>query len=421
MLVQATVMAALATGIAVLARRPDVLVLATPFIVIVAWSLVCRPDTTPTIHVGVAPTALHEGQSCRWHAHVTDASHVDHAVTLLSIPPTMRTAPAHGELMTPVIHGEADVHFDLQSTRWGKRQIGDAMLTFISPWNAFRLGPQEVPGAPVLTTPTGDLFTLAAPAPHPDGLVGLNRSRRQGDGSEFADIRPFRAGDRLRHIHWPVSARTGNLHVRTMYAEQDAEVHLVVDATHEVGVSGGIHGTPSSTDQSVRAAAALARHLLQRGERVGLSAYSSEPLQLPVGLGPRQLRRIIDSLAMIQPRRVQGRREPARPPVRAGSGSLIILLTPLVGRDSVNQALRLSSHGHTIVVVDCLPTNVAVDGADEDPSVRRAWRLRLLERDADLAGLQRLGIPVVAWQGPGTLDQVLRQLSARPRPRAARR
>ena len=42
-----------------------------------------------------------------------------------------------------------------------------------------------------------------------------------------------------------------------------------------------------------------------------------------------------------------------------------------------------------------------------------AWRMRLLERDALLTRLRRSGIPVVAWRGPGTLDEVLRRLGRR--------
>lgn len=420
-LTQAVLMAALALFAAILARRVDLLVLATPFVVVVAWSVLTRPKHVPRLDLGLAPTLVQEGQSTRWHAHLTGTPEVDQVVTMMSLPTHAHSNPPHGEVVIPAEGGEADVRFDVQSARWGRRRVGDAVFSCVSPWNAFKLGPFGATGPEVLTTPSAELFTLAAPAPHPDGLVGLNRSRQRGDGSEFADIRLFRTGDRLRHIHWPVSARTGQLHVRTTYAEQDAEVHLVVDATQEVGESGGIDGAPSSADLSVRAAAALARHLLQRGERVGLTAYGAESVQLPVGLGQRQLRRVVDTLATLRLVRVQARRSAAAAPVRAGSGALIILFTPLVGRDSINQALRLSSHGHTVIVVDCLPPDVSITGADEDPSARRAWRLRLLEREADLAGLQQLGIPVVPWRGPGSLDLVLQRLASRPRPRVPRR
>jgi ABC-type sugar transport system substrate-binding protein len=39
--------------------------------------------------------------------------------------------------------------------------------------------------------------------------------------------------------------------------------------------------------------------------------------------------------------------------------------------------------------------------------------MRLLERRALLARAERAGIPVVAWRGPGTLDEVMRRLRRR--------
>ena len=78
----------------------------------------------------------------------------------------------------------------------------------------------------VATVPTPGVFTSRAALPHPVGLVGQHRSARVGGGTELAEIRPFRTGDRLRRIHWPVSLRTGALHVTTTYADQDAEVRL---------------------------------------------------------------------------------------------------------------------------------------------------------------------------------------------------
>ena len=113
-------------------------------------------------------------------------------------------------------------------------------------------------------------FDSRAETPRPVGLVGVNRSPRLGAGIEFADIRPFRAGDRLRKISWRVSARSRELHVTTSPSEEDSGVLLVVDALGDHGRSGGLDGEPSSLDQSVRAAAALAEHHIRTGDRVGL-------------------------------------------------------------------------------------------------------------------------------------------------------
>src|SRR6476660_6342640 len=122
----------------------------------------------------------------------------------------------------------------------------------------------------MLVLPQAAPYDSHAEVPQPDGLVGRHRSRRTGSGTDFEGIRPFTTGDRLKRITWPVSLRTGELHVVTTRAEQDAGVWLVVDALRDIGVSGGVDGVASSLDLTVRAAAALAEHRVRTGPGDGL-------------------------------------------------------------------------------------------------------------------------------------------------------
>lgn len=116
---------------------------------------------------------------------------------------------------------------------------------------------------------------------HANGLVGLNQSARPGDGSEFASIRPFQVGDRLRRIHWPRSLRAGTLHVTSTWADQDSHVVIVVDAIDDLGISEGIDGLASSLDVTVRAAGAIAEHYVQHGDRVSLACSAQRPPRSP--------------------------------------------------------------------------------------------------------------------------------------------
>ena len=76
--------------------------------------------------------------------------------------------------------------------------------------------------------------------------------------------------------------------------------------------------------------------------------------------------------------------------------------------------------GMIVLVIDTLPPPTP-DHAP-DPSSALAWRIRLLERVHTLRELEHAGIPIVAWRGPGTVDQVLRDLGRRAAaPRIARR
>lgn len=413
--------AALCALAAVTLQRPDLLVLGAPFIIITAWSLATRPRHDPVISADIRRTTMREGDGNSWDVSVTHADGADHAIAVMGQPTFVATDPPIGTNLVRIHDGAAQPNVAWKSLRWGRRTVGAGTVTVVSPWGAYRFGPVRLSGRTTRTSPQAEHFALSGAAPHPQGLVGLNRSRQPGEGAEFADIRPFQRGDRLRRIHWPVSARTGELHVRTSYAEQDTEVLVLVDGILDVGVSDGVDGRQSSLDLGVRAASALADQLLSRGERVGLHVFGMrQPVRVPSGMGRRHHRRIIDSLAAVQPTPGIAGSRGLFARVHTGPGSLVLMLSPLVTRDAAEQAAHLVRRGLTVIVVDCLPTDVEVIGAD-DPLTATAWRIRRLERELEVSRLQHLGIPVVPWRGPGSLDLVLRQLARRAAPRVVSR
>jgi hypothetical protein len=76
--------------------------------------------------------------------------------------------------------------------------------------------------------------------------------------------------------------------------------------------------------------------------------------------------------------------------------------------------VTLARRGLALVAVDTLPPEVLPEPAHDAHSAGAlAWRMRLLDRQMQLTEVTRQGIPVVAWRGPGTLDEVLRRLGRR--------
>ncbi|MDQ2755733.1 MAG: DUF58 domain-containing protein, partial [Actinomycetota bacterium] len=283
-----------------------------------------------------------------------------------------------------------------------------------------RSGPVSSGAQVVTVLPLPATFEPTAPLPHPEGLVGAHRAGRAGGGSEFATVRPFQPGDRLRRIRWPVSLRTGTLHVSSTWADEDALVVLVVDAFSDLGPREGVDGRPTSLDLTIRAAAAMAEHHLVTGDRVAVRLIGCAAVRrLPVGSGRRHLRRVLDTLAAVEPateRSDDGQWSTSGIP----SGALVVVLTPLVDPSSVAVVSRLGSRGLTTIVVDTMPEHLW--DPEGDVATRLAWRLRRLTRGAEVQRLADLGIPVVPWRGPGSLDLVLRDVARRARsPRTVRR
>ncbi|MDD3323613.1 MAG: DUF58 domain-containing protein [Sulfurospirillaceae bacterium] len=57
--------------------------------------------------------------------------------------------------------------------------------------------------------------------------AGNNTSLKEGDGYDFAQIRPYMYGDNVRRIDWKSSAKTGEIQLRSFFEEKEINVHVV--------------------------------------------------------------------------------------------------------------------------------------------------------------------------------------------------
>ncbi len=396
--------------------RPDLLVLATPFGLMAALGLAHAPRGPLVGRARVTDRWLHEGQSTRLQIDV-EAPQVLEQVTATLAPPAYVVAqpPAGALSRTPPTTGDSvRVGFALSSRRWGVRPAGTVAIAATTPWSGYRWGPQRLPDATLVTLPDTPRFT-SVESPHPVGLIGQNRSRRSGDGSEFFGIRPFQPGDRLRRVNWRTTLRTGEVHAIGTSAQEDSAVLLLVDAVTDVGASGGIDGAASSLDVTVRAASALAAHHLRVGDRVALRVLGRTGQVLGPGSGLRHQRRLQELLAQVQPGwpELLGTRQLR---LRTGAGTIVVVLSPLLTPEITTVMVTLARRGLSVVCVDTLGEGTLPQPArDPHSAARLAWRMRMLERRLQLTEVTRRGIPVVAWRGPGTLDEVLRGLARRAR------
>jgi uncharacterized protein (DUF58 family) len=407
---------------AVLARRPDLLVLATPLVGAAVWAVMLRPQRLPKVRHSIGHGVIREGEATTWHIEAHDPEgRVDDVAAVLEAPTWTDRQPVDGQVVVSLRDdGDEPLAIVIRSTRWGSRRIGPALVVASSAWAGFRCAPKAEANARTLVAlPQTSRFDASAPPVRTPGLVGVNRSPRQGSGTEFASIRPFQPGDRLRRIHWAQSLRTRTLHVTSTWADHDRHVVLLIDALNDVGESDGIDGRASSLDISVRAAGAIAEHYISTGDRVALSVIGARGMQrLPAATGYRHLRRILEVMASIEP--ATELVDDGRMPRGLGQGALVVMLSPLVSPRSLQRAFTIAEHGLTVVVIDSLPADITQSDPD-DPYVGIAWRIRLLEREREIRRVGEAGIAVVPWRGPGSLDVVLRDLHRHAGVRMARR
>lgn len=394
----------------------DVLVvLAAPFVVLAVMGLIGRPRHAPRTDTRIDHHRLHEGQGTTSRLSVDDLTGVEHVTRVAAAAAHVVTRPTYGASGSLVEDGLPTVEFSPR--RWGRRNIGAERVALTSTWAGWRWGPFDMPEHGLSVLPQTAPYDSHAEVPQPDGLVGRHRSRRIGSGTEFEGIRRFATGDRLKRITWPVSLRTGELHVITTRAEQDAGVWLVVDGLRDIGVSGGIDGAASTLDLTVRAAAALAEHHVRTGDRVGLLVVAADGARVRLGSGQRHLQQLLGTLARI---RTEARSvPPERLDLGAGAGSVVYVLSPMLFTPLVTATASLQRGGTAVVVIDTLGERAGEADRLALPSL--AARMQKIERDDRLDRLADLGCPVVPWRGPGTLDTVLHQLARRARVPKVRR
>jgi uncharacterized protein (DUF58 family) len=412
---RALIVAGLGIGGAVLLGEPVGLVLVAPLVLCAAMGLAARPTSTPTVSSEVDHVSLHEGQGTTSRLQVTGADDAEQVTRAVADAAYVATHPAEGRISRLLTAGPPDL--EISPRRWGRRVLGQERVALTTRWAGYRWGPVTLPGLQMQVLPGPTAYTSRAETPQPKGLVGAHRSARPGSGTEFAGIREFQPGDRLRRINWRISSRTRRLHATTTRAEEDAAILLVIDAVADHGRSGGVDGAASSLDLTVRAAAALAENAVRRGDRIGLRVIGGSGRQLRFGSGWVHLRRLLLALSAIQSGG-EGHRAlatHARVPLRATEGTTVVLLTPMLTEAIATVAASTARRGLPTLVIDTLPLDAEPALPDDtDPELADlAWRMRKVEREQVLAGLSGLGCPVVAWRGPGTLDDVLHRLARR--------
>jgi len=97
-------------------------------------------------------------------------------------------------------------------------------------------------------------------------LQGERRSKRRGQSVEFADHRPYVAGDDLRFVDWNVYGRLEQLFLKLYLEEQDLTVHIVADASASMSF-----GEPSKELFIKKLTAALGYVSLVNNNRVTIS------------------------------------------------------------------------------------------------------------------------------------------------------
>jgi uncharacterized protein (DUF58 family) len=127
-------------------------------------------------------------------------------------------------------------------------------------------------------------------------MTGQHRSPYTGYSVEFAQHRPYSAGDDLRHLDWKVFARTDKLYLKQYQQETNLDLVLLVDASGSMRYGGEKNWR--KFDHATSIAAAMAYVALQQQDRAGLYVFADRLLDAVRTSNSRgQWRSIVESLS----------------------------------------------------------------------------------------------------------------------------
>ncbi len=394
--------------------RPELVALGAPFAAYVAAGIVLDRRPRLELAFGQWPARTLEGDELSGILRVHSESAAERL--WLELRPEAGLTPVGGWSHQVIRLGAGELRelpVRFLAERWGARRLGSLVYRAQDHFGLIEYGFAPIPLGVVKVFPRAETLRELISPLQEQATTGSRVSRQRGEGIEFADIRPFAPGDRIRRINWRVAARRGTPYVTDRHPERNADVILFLDTFAEVRV-----GSRSTLDHAVRAAASLAAGYLARRDRVGVVGFGGALAGLGPKFGQVQQYQILDALigsevvfsyADKDVRFVPRKMLPPR--------ALVVAITPLVDERFIAALVDLRARGFDLAVLDVSPVPFAPPGPTAaDVLAHRLW---LLRRTALASRLGEIGVPVTEWRGDQSLQvpiisaSVLRRRSRR--------
>jgi uncharacterized protein (DUF58 family) len=393
-------LAALAT------RRPELVALAAPFALsaVVGLALARPPRVDARVELDAERTL--EGEELDLRVTLFAEVGAESVEVLLELPRELVPFEGDNPVLLRLADGERrELAFGLRCERWGAFRVGRLYLRAQDGFGLFRHETVLDRRLPLKVYPSEETVENLLRPLETQVFSGNHVARQKGEGIEFADLRPFVPGDRVRHVNWRASARRGELWINEHHAERNADVVILLDSFAEAR-----RGDRSTLDPALRAAATLATRYLRQKDRVGFVTFGGSLNWLLPSTGAVQLYRIVDAMLDTQIVLSYAWQDVVMVPRRTlPPQALVLALTPLLDERAEAALLDLRGRGFDLVAIEISPLSLVPEPRDElGELAQRLWRLR---REAVRGRFARAGIPVAVWGDETSLAAALEEVS----------
>jgi uncharacterized protein (DUF58 family) len=205
-----------------------------------------------------------------------------------------------GERETPLLrrHGRLRGRYVLKRVPRGRYAIEETEVVIEDPFGLERVTVELPVGASILVYPrlvdVDRLFSESG-ARTPEGKRLL---LRRPTGFDLHSVRDYQQGESLRRVHWPTTAKRGQLMVKELEDSPRDETAVLLDADAATVV-----GSPpdSSFELAVQAAGSIVKSHAARGRRAALIVSGSRPIYQRVHSFDGDWHRALETLAAVAP------------------------------------------------------------------------------------------------------------------------
>src|SRR5690606_2875885 len=200
-----------------------------PFAIALVLGLRRTDPVEVTARVVLISDQVLEGDVVQGHLELTWDGAYDAHVLLHRLKGVSVAAP-EGVSRRSAATGSIELPIRLESAQWGRHTLGEVWLRLALPFGLLTWTGKVMAGPAIRVLPgTERLDQLLSPA-RSRAVWGMHGSKRLGPGHEFAELRPYEPGDRLRDLNWAATARHGRPFVNRHHPDLSGDVVIAVDA-----------------------------------------------------------------------------------------------------------------------------------------------------------------------------------------------
>jgi uncharacterized protein (DUF58 family) len=402
-----TALGALGLIVGLAASEPAAVAFGAAFLLPIVYGLAAPRPLLPTSRIELSHERLLEGDAVELRLELAAEAAIDWLELEFRLPARARLLEGHERLVLGLGAGEVrTLRYRIHCPRWGLYRVGTLRLLGLHRLCMVSSSAERDPTQLVRVYPRIERLRRLLKPRATRLASGSRPAAASGEGIEFAEIREFRAGERVRRINWRASARRGELLVSDRLPERSSDVVLFLDSLTEASTD-----EESTLDLSVRAVAAFVGAYLRQRDRVGLLSFGGDLEWVLPSAGARQQYRIIDAVLSSESARLYRWRDPRLIPRRVlPPQSLIVALTPLLDWRVNRALLNLRARGYDLALIEVDPLRFVEQARAVYGD--QVWRVWLLERELIRTRFLRAGVPVSRWNGDTSLAAAVEELAS---------